>query len=82
MDQPQTKPRPILSDTFALAFLAALGIDGAKCRRLVIDAEARHILRIYVEYSGDGRVLDLTFPGPGEVEIRGVPAAPAKEPTP
>jgi hypothetical protein len=75
------RPATIRGDEFALRFLAALGIDGAKSRRLIIDCEAQHVMRVYVEYYGDARVLDIQFPGPGEVEIRGVPGpAPESEP--
>lgn len=71
----QSKRPPMVSSSeFALRFLKALGIDGARCRRLIIDAEVQHVLKVYVEYYGDERVLDIRFPELGEVDIRGVPA--------
>lgn len=61
--------RMIHSERWALQVCAALGIDGARVRRIVIDAEARQALKVYVEYFGDNRLLDVRPPSPAEVQI-------------
>lgn len=70
-------PRVITSEAFAGA-LAGAGIihDVSRVRRIVIDAEAGHVVRVYVERFGDERLLDVAQ-ALGGVEISGIPAGTA-----
>jgi hypothetical protein len=54
-------PRKIMSREFAEA-LAAAGIihDLGNVRRIVLDAQAGDVVRVYVEYYGDERWLNVT----------------------
>lgn len=45
-----------------------LGLDGAKLRRIVIDAHFQNVLIVYVEMLGDTRMLEITMP-PIEAKI-------------
>jgi hypothetical protein len=40
----------------------ALGVETAKVRRIVLDAEVGHVLKVYIEGFGDTRLLSITFP--------------------
>lgn len=57
-----TTPRKITSREFGQA-LATAGIvrDIENVRRIVIDAEAGELLRLYVEYFGDERWLNVAL---------------------
>jgi hypothetical protein len=67
------RPRVLGADEFGRALVAAgvlPSIDGV--RRIVIDAQAGHIVVVYVEHLGDERLLRVT-PTLQGIEIRGAP---------
>jgi hypothetical protein len=66
--------RRIMAEQLGQA-LADAGIveDISSVRRIVIDAEAGHLVRIYVERFGDERLLKVAQTLDG-IEISGVPA--------
>lgn len=54
------QPRVILSDEFHQALISARVVSGdERIRRLVIDAQAGHVLMVHVERSGDERLLQV-----------------------
>jgi hypothetical protein len=71
--------RIIPSERFGQA-LAEAGIidDLSLVRRIVIDAEAGHAVRMHVEYYGDERLLRVAQALDG-IEITSVPAAAPQE---
>lgn len=70
-----SRPMVITAVRFAQA-LAAAGVidDDGAVRRVVIDAEAGCVVRVYVERYGDERLLKIAHTLDG-VEISGAPAA-------
>ena len=65
---------PIMADQFFAALLAADVVrEGERIRRVVIDAEAGHVLVMYVERFGDDRLLKVV-PTLEGIEIATVPA--------
>ena len=64
----------ISADAFLRA-LADAGVisEGDEIRRVVIDAQVRHAVHVYVERFGDERLLSVAVTL-GGVEVKGVPA--------
>ena len=66
----------LTSDRFAAALVEA-GIlyadDPLRIRRIVIDAQAGHVVVMHVEYLGDTRLLDVVR-GLDGIEVRETPA--------
>lgn len=52
----------IISDAFMDAVGAAVGVPIGKARRIIIDSTVGEPLRVYVEFIGDTRMLDLELP--------------------
>jgi hypothetical protein len=68
------KPQRIISDRFIKALLDEGIVQfGEHARRVVIDAEAGQVSRIYVERLGDDRLLKVATTLQG-IEISRVPA--------
>lgn len=63
----------ITGDEFVMRWAKALGLDPLDeqhATRVVIDAQVRQPLRIYVERVGNEGLLEIVPPSPAEVEIR------------
>lgn len=52
----------IISDAVMDAVGLAVGVPIGKARRIIIDATVGEPLRVYVEFLGDTRMLDLELP--------------------
>lgn len=52
----------ILSDAIMDAIGAALGVPVGAAHRIVLDVEVGKPVRVYIEYYGDKRMLDLKLP--------------------
>ncbi len=59
----------ITSEQFVMKWADALGIEIAKCNRVVIDCKAGDAMRIYVSYFGTDALLDVEPPEPEAVKI-------------
>lgn len=57
------------TDLWVKQMIQALGLDGAKVRRLVIDAEVGQTIKVYVECWGPSTMLEVEPPARGAVEI-------------
>lgn len=62
----------VTGDEFVQKWAAALGEDPAECRRIVIDAQAGHVLIVHVEKLGTERMLEVDPPDPSSVDVRHV----------
>jgi hypothetical protein len=70
-----TRPGPIPATAFLQALEDAGVIHpGDRVGRVVIDAQAGHLVRVYVERAGDERLLSVAL-GLDGVEVTGSPAA-------
>lgn len=63
-------PKVILADKFATLVCEALGVDARTCHRVIIDATAGSVLRVYFDCYGDERLLELVPPLASEPNIR------------
>jgi hypothetical protein len=57
------------TDQWVKQMIEALGLDGAKVRRVVIDAEIGKMTKVYVECWGRSSMLEVQPPTPDAVEI-------------
>jgi hypothetical protein len=68
-------PRVIMSDKFWEALVAAGVVrEDETLYRVVIDAKAGHIVRMYIERNGDERLLDVVTTLEGIKVTTGAPA--------
>jgi len=56
------KHNKIISDAFMDAVGEAVGVPIGKARRIIVDSTIGQPLRVYVEFIGDTRMLDLKLP--------------------
>lgn len=66
---PTQRRQAIMADRFARQWAYALGIVPEETRRVVIDAECGHVLRIHVEKLGDERMLEVVPPSRHGAEV-------------
>lgn len=62
MDETPKIRNKIISDAFMDAVGLAVGVEVGKARRIIVDATVGQPLRVYVEFLGDTRMLDLQLP--------------------
>lgn len=63
------KPKLIRSDPWITQLISAIGLDGARVRRVVLDAEVGQSIKVYVECFGDERLLTIGTPPREAVQI-------------
>jgi hypothetical protein len=56
----------ILGNKMILQLCDRLGFQARLVRRIVIDAQHSSVVKVYVEFFGDERLLDIEIPG-GEI---------------
>jgi len=56
------------ADDYGTAICEALNIDPNKVRRVVIDATAGELLRVYIEYYGGPELVTIKLPAT-EIEV-------------
>jgi hypothetical protein len=50
------------SEEYAEKVCKTLNIESSRVRRIVIDAKAGDVLRVYVEYIGVSEIMDIALP--------------------
>lgn len=61
--------RRALARDFILKWAEALNIDPMECSRIVIDAKAQDVLRVYVSKFGSEKLLNVEPPAATEVQV-------------
>lgn len=56
------RPTPILGEKLLLAICEKAGVDPNVTRRVIIDAQVGHVVKIYFDTFGDESLFDLVPP--------------------
>lgn len=59
----------IKGDKWVTEFLNAIGMGDIPVRRIIVDAEVGHPVKIYVEQWGDERMFNVRPPGADEATV-------------
>lgn len=54
--------KKIIADEFIKQLCDELGLDNTKVRRIVIDAEVRCVVKVYVDLFGNQRLMKVGIP--------------------